>query len=169
MLRAQQRMKVIVDGERREENYGIGDRVYLKLEPYRQKSLARRPFEKLAARFYGPYQVLSRIRTMAYKLALPPSSKVHPVFHVSQLKRVQRPPSIPPTPLPEHINGDLELEATPEKLLGMCTTLNGDVSTLEVLIQWQCMSEFEATWTRYEFGKGVMQYIHQGHPFVSIY
>lgn len=83
---------------------------------------------------------------MAYKLALPLTSRVHPVFHVSQLKRVQGPLPTIPTPLPDSLNGDLELEVLPVKLLGVRTTLHGDETNLEVLIQWQGLSEFEATW-----------------------
>ena len=43
---------------------------------------------KLSPKYYGPYKVLQNIGTMAYKLALPASSQVHLVFHVSCLKKV---------------------------------------------------------------------------------
>jgi hypothetical protein len=43
---------------------------------------------KLSPKNYVPYKVLQNIGTMAYKLELPASSRVHPVFHVSCLKKV---------------------------------------------------------------------------------
>ena len=43
---------------------------------------------KLWPRFIGPFEVLERVGTVAYRLALPPSmSGVHEVFHVSMLRK----------------------------------------------------------------------------------
>ena len=43
---------------------------------------------KLAPRYIGPFEILERVGTVAYRLALPPSlSGVHEVFHVSMLRK----------------------------------------------------------------------------------
>ncbi|XP_057465239.1 uncharacterized protein LOC130754965 [Actinidia eriantha] len=49
---------------------------------------------KLSPRFIGPFQILDKVGEVAYRLALPPQlSGVHPVFHVSMLRKYNRNPS----------------------------------------------------------------------------
>lgn len=143
ILRAQQIMKQSADNHRRELVLQVGEYAYLKLQPYRQKSLARRPFEKLAARYYGPYEVLERIGGVAYKLALPDTSKIHPVFHISQLKRANGDTQVNKT-IPPQIHSDLELVVESEMLLAVRNA--GPDNHLEVLVKWKELPEFEATW-----------------------
>jgi hypothetical protein len=87
LARAQRRMKTQADKKCSERSFEVGEMVYLKLQPYVQSSLAPRTNQKLAFRFFGPFQILCKVGTVAYKLALPSSSAIHPIFHVSQLKR----------------------------------------------------------------------------------
>jgi hypothetical protein len=69
--------------------FEVGDWVFLRLQPYKQMSLKQKNKDnKITPKYYGPYKVLQRIGSMAYKLELPPSSCVHLVLHVSCLKKV---------------------------------------------------------------------------------
>ncbi|GJV27604.1 putative mitochondrial protein [Tanacetum coccineum] len=84
--RAQQRMKAIANAKRTDREYEVGQWVYLKLQPHRQVSV------RLGnPRYYGPFQVIQRVGQVVYKLELPSSSLIHPVFHVSQLKKYKGP------------------------------------------------------------------------------
>jgi len=81
------RMKTIYDSKHREREFVTGDLVYLKLQAYCKTSVATRSVYKLSSRYYGPFRVLEKIESVAYKLELPTESKIHPVFHVSVLQK----------------------------------------------------------------------------------
>lgn len=87
LMRAQQRMKHQSDKNHSEREFQVGDWVYLKLQPHVQSSVAIRTNYKLSFRFFGPFKVLARIGKVAYRLELPSSTLIHPVVHVSQLKK----------------------------------------------------------------------------------
>jgi hypothetical protein len=77
IVKAQVQMKTYADQSRRPVTLSTGDWVYLKLQPYRLKSLAKKRNEKLSPRFYGPYQIIKQIGPMAFELDLPTESKIH--------------------------------------------------------------------------------------------
>lgn len=61
----------------------------------------RRSNNKLAFRYFGPYSISKCINPVAYEVELPQDSKIHPVFHVSLLRKVlkQGMPSSPTLPV----------------------------------------------------------------------
>ncbi|KAK0583302.1 hypothetical protein LWI29_035547 [Acer saccharum] len=138
---AQERMKKYYDEKRTERNFQVGEFVYLKLRPYRQLSLAQRKNLKLSPKFFGPFKILSKIGAVAYKLELPPKSKLHPVFHVSLLKkRIGNQEEISPT-LPEVL-----AESAPHPLPQAILETRKKGGETEVLVHWQNLSPAEATW-----------------------
>jgi hypothetical protein len=65
---------------------------------------------KLGPKFYGPFMVLERVRTVAYKLQLPSGAKLHNVFHVGLLKKYHGPTREGPGILPPIRHGRACLE-----------------------------------------------------------
>eukprot|EP00253_Pinus_taeda_P006284 PITA_06284 len=79
---AQDRQKNFADRKRRFKEYQVGDHVYIRIQTKRS-TLQWSGCAKLAPRYCGPFQILARIRPVAYQLALPSHIRVHNVFHVS--------------------------------------------------------------------------------------
>ena len=87
LLTAQSRQKSYADVRRRPLEFEVRDRVFLKVMPKRGVvRFGKRG--KLSPRFIGPFEIIERVGTVAYRLALPPSmSGVYEVFHVSMLRK----------------------------------------------------------------------------------
>ena len=104
LLTAQSRQKSYADVRRRPLEFEVGDHVFLKEMP--KRGVVRfGKHGKLSSRFIGSFEVLERVGTVAYRLALPPSMiGVHEVFHVSMLRKY--------TPDPAHVMdwGQIEVD-----------------------------------------------------------
>ncbi|WVZ79457.1 hypothetical protein U9M48_027033 [Paspalum notatum var. saurae] len=149
LMRAQQRMKHQADKNRSEREFQVDDLVYLKLQPYIQTSVANRTNQKLSFRFFGPFKVLQRIGSVAYKLDLPPDCKIHPVVHVSQLKK-HVPPSIQIEPDLSSLPGDPTVQLQPVAVIGRRVITHGSSPTSELLIQWSALPSSMTTWEQEE-------------------
>ncbi|KAL0420989.1 UNVERIFIED_CONTAM: hypothetical protein Slati_3121800 [Sesamum latifolium] len=141
-------MKLYADKKRTEREFQVGDEVFLKVQPYRQTAVSLRKQLKLSAKYYGPYKVLERIRKVAYRLALPPSSKIHPVFHVSLLKKKIGFKYFPSVSLPDF--EDEVFKVYPAAILARRLVPRNNMGVPQVLIQWSHGSPDQATWEDYK-------------------
>ncbi|GJV15323.1 putative reverse transcriptase domain-containing protein [Tanacetum coccineum] len=84
---ARDRQKSYADLKRKPMEFQVGDRVMLKVSPW--KGVVRFGKQgKLNPRYVGPFKVLEKVGSVAYKLELPQElSRVHNTFHVSNLKK----------------------------------------------------------------------------------
>lgn len=140
LVEAQGRQKMNADKSRKQHpNISVGDKVWL----LRRNLKTRRPSDKLDYRRLGPFLVTKQVNEVAYRLNLPTSMKIHPVFHVSLLEpykestipgRLQAPP--PPT----EIDGEEEFEVS--------EILDSRINRrkLEYLVHWQGYEVSERTW-----------------------
>ncbi|XP_068649971.1 uncharacterized protein [Aristolochia californica] len=132
-------MKEYYDQGHQDVQYNLGEVVWLRLQPYHQKSIAGRR-HKLSPKYFGPFTILQSIGLVAYKLHLPLDSKLHIAFHVSLLMSFKG-PAPPPAPfLPPVKEG--AVVPTPSMILGARRHKNG----WEVLVQWTNIDATEASW-----------------------
>ncbi|XP_057247456.1 uncharacterized protein LOC130589859 [Beta vulgaris subsp. vulgaris] len=102
---------------------------------------------KLSPKFIGLYEILDRVGKVAYRLALPTElSRVHNVFHISQLRRYIPDKSHVLQPETVQIDENLSYEESPIKILDgkVRSTRNKDVKIVKVL--WSNQKSEEATW-----------------------
>ena len=119
--------------------YQEGDLVWL----LRRHIKTTRPSDKLDFKRLGPYKIVKEINPMAFKINLPASSRLHPVFHVSLLEPVSTsniPGRIQDPPPPVEFEG--ELEYTIKQILDS----RFSHGRAEYLVDWEGYSAAERTW-----------------------
>ena len=147
--RAQEQMKKAIttqkayyDKKHRDVQFRVGDSVLLSTQNLRLKGIPH----KLQRKFCGPYKLLEKIGTQAYRLRLPDTWRIHPVFHVSLLKQWR--PS-----LVQQVPGEVELDDSDqpqyfdvEKILRWRWTSRTRQRRREFLVLWQGYPVEEAEW-----------------------
>jgi RNase H-like domain found in reverse transcriptase/Reverse transcriptase (RNA-dependent DNA polymerase)/Integrase zinc binding domain/Retroviral aspartyl protease/Ty3 transposon capsid-like protein/Integrase core domain/Chromo (CHRromatin Organisation MOdifier) domain len=150
LTQAQARMKKYADLKRTERSFNVGDWVYLKLQPYRQVTIqGRGKHHKLKPKFYGPFEIVSKFGTVAYELNLPVGSMIHPVFHVSQLKRRIGPASDLRIKLPL-VGPEGQIHIEPLAILDRRIIKKNNQVSVEILVQWSSLGSEECTWEDYD-------------------
>jgi hypothetical protein len=145
LAKARANMKKYADKKRRPLEFQLGDMVLVKLQPYRQHSVALHRNQKLSRRYFGPFAVIEKIGSVAYKLLLPPHARIHPVLHVSLLKPCKGNHEQPywPLPLMTTEEGPILL---PDNIIDSRVLLRNGHTIPQVLVQWENMSTAAATW-----------------------
>jgi hypothetical protein len=148
LLSAQQRQAYYANQHRREVVFEVGDEVMLSTVNFRNMNPSRTV--KLMPRYIGPLKIKKVVSSVAYELELPPTLRIHPVFHVSKLKlyrnddRYEREQVMRPAPV--LVDGEQEYEV--ERILDRRERRQGRGIRVEYLVKWLGYPEYESTWER---------------------
>ena len=145
LMEAQDRQTKYANQHRRHQVFKEGDQVLLSMKNINNPVDRNRPTKKLTPRFAGPYTISKVISTTAYKLDLPKTMKIHPVFHVSLLKPYNPSPEEfgRPTPPPAIIiPGNNQEEYEVETILDKRKLWN----RIQYLVKWIGYPLHDATW-----------------------
>jgi hypothetical protein len=100
-------------------------------------------------KFYGPFEILAKVGTVAYQLNLPVDSLIQPVFHVSPLKKKIGPIIEVQAQMPLVGPGSQQKEE-PEAILQRCLVKKHNQPAVQVLVKWTNIIEENATWKYYK-------------------
>ncbi|XP_073121845.1 uncharacterized protein [Henckelia pumila] len=146
MKTAQSRQKSYADKRRRDLEFLVGDHVFLKIAPMKGVMRFGRK-GKLSPRYIGPFEILERVGTLAYRLALPPHlSAVHNVFHVSMLRKYLSDSAHVLEFEPLQLSQDFSYEERPIGILKRQEKRLRNKVIPMIKVQWSNHSEEEATW-----------------------
>jgi hypothetical protein len=117
-----------------------GDKVWL----WRKYIKITYPLNKLNFKLIGPYSIIKKIGSKVYKLELPPSIKIYPVFHILLLEPIITqnnpiPGHLQHPPLPVIINNEEEWEV--EEI----TDSYYDQKTLQYQVRWKGFHDKDKT------------------------
>ena len=135
--------QIICRSARKPRSVEIGDMVYLRVKP--NSSLKTGRCTKLSPRYCGLFEILEKINEVAYRLKLPSHVRIHPVFHVSYLKKAL---SRFDNTLPTYVDvQEVEQEThDPIGILEKRTRRLRNRDITEYLIEWSNKPKEEVTW-----------------------
>ncbi|GJZ07448.1 putative reverse transcriptase domain-containing protein [Tanacetum coccineum] len=145
---AKDRQKSYVDNRRKPLEFEVGDRVLLKVSPWKGVVHFGKK-GKLAPRYVGPFETLKRISPIAYRLRLPEElSSVHDTFHVSNLKKCLADANLH-VPLDEiKIDKTLRFLEEPVEIMD-CEVRSLKCSKISLVkVCWNSKRDLEFTWER---------------------
>ncbi|XP_073046151.1 uncharacterized protein [Primulina eburnea] len=145
----QDRQESWADLKIRPVEFNVGEKAYVKVSPMRRVVRFSKA-EKLNPRYVGPFEIFENVGTLACRLALPPSmSRIHNVFHVSQLRRYIPDPShvleLEPLLVEENLGEGLKYEEVPIRIVDTKEQVLRRRIIPYVTVQWSNHTEREAT------------------------
>ncbi|KAK2445863.1 hypothetical protein QL285_016745 [Trifolium repens] len=145
-MTAQSRQKSYSDKRRRPLEFTVGDHVFLRVSP--MKGVLRFGRKgKLSPWFIGPFEILERVGPVAYRLALPPDlSGVHPVFHISMLRKYLYDPSHVISHEDVQLDENLSYTELPVAIIDKEVRRLRSKDIVSVKVLWKGPSGEEATW-----------------------
>jgi hypothetical protein len=142
LMIAKERQSKYANQHRQHVTYKVGNQVLLSTQNIKTPVDKNRPTRKLSPKYVGPYTIIAVISSTAYKLELPHTMKIHPVFHVSMLKPYQADEfgrnNPPPPPIIINNNNEYEVESVLDK-----RTFRGK---MQYLVKWLGYPLYDATW-----------------------
>ncbi|GJR35570.1 putative reverse transcriptase domain-containing protein [Tanacetum coccineum] len=148
MQAARDRKKSYADLKRKPMDFQVGDKVMLKVSPW--KGVVRFGKRgKLNPKYVGPFKVLEKVGSVAYKLKLPQElSRVHNTFHVSNLKKcyADEPLAVPLDEL--HFDDKLQFFDEPIESMDHEVRRLRRSRILIIKVRWNFRRGPEFTWER---------------------
>ncbi|GKD63029.1 hypothetical protein Tco_1305137, partial [Tanacetum coccineum] len=145
---ARDRQKSYIDVRRKPLEFHVGDRVILKVSHWKEViHFGKRG--KLNPRYNGPFKVLAKVGTVAYRLELPQQlSRVHSISHVSNLKKClsDEPLAIPLDEI--HIDDKLHFIEEPVKIMDREVNQLKQSRITIMKVRWNSRRGLEFTWER---------------------
>ena len=143
---ARDRQKSYADKRRRDLQFKVGDRVFLKVSPWKGVlRFGRRG--KLRPKYIGPYEIIARVGPVAYRLDLPQElSKFHNKFHVSMLRKYIPDPSHVLRDQPVELKDNLTYKEQPMQIVDRREQILRNKVIMLVKFLWGNHGIKEATW-----------------------
>ncbi|GJY74501.1 putative reverse transcriptase domain-containing protein [Tanacetum coccineum] len=167
MQAARDRQKSYADRRRKPLDFQVGDKVMLKVSPW--KGVIRFGKRgKLNARYIGPFKILVKVGTVAYRLELPDQlSHVHSTFHVSNMKKCfsDEPLVIPLDEI--QIDDKLNFIEEPVEIMDRKVKHLKQSRILIVKVRWNSRRGPEFTWEREDQMKKKYPHLFANHAHAS--